>query len=509
SPRHRVAPSPLAASPRPRVPALPKAHEPENSPRNLIDFSLLCRLMSVVSLEFLRAAALGDINRLRAFLAQGVDINSTNKANQTALMLAAAFKHSEIVRFLLTAGANANCHDELGLTATDWAQQQTEIVQLINSAERLRGSQGHDAKPSPLTPPSPASAQKVDRPGSEELSSTILRANKRYAQTVATSQVPTAAAQALLQAENEETIDAPAPAAQNLNNDTTAVPRPAPVITLDHIPTIEVSSDPIIVDTTSLQTRSRAMKTLFRVSIVVFFLIAGFVSYHLATSLLSTRSANGVRPEPAPIPVKATKQPKSSPIVGGELAGAELFIPDPAYPRDATIEAANVTVGIQVSRKGIVVSAKALDGDETLRSAAEKAAKSSAFAPDKLQDKSSLINGTITYNFLKLSNSAQHVAESGFIADPGEVSATAGGPLAGAELKLAVPQISKSRPVEIESMTVVVRVSRTGKVVSWRPLDGDPHLRASVIKAARTSTFNPDKLPGDDDVVGIITYKFQ
>ena len=96
--------------------------------------------MSVVTLEFLRASALGDINRLRALLAQGVDINSTNKANQTALMLAAAFKQTEIVKFLLTAGANVNCHDELGLTAADWAQQQAEIIQLVNSAERLPAS---------------------------------------------------------------------------------------------------------------------------------------------------------------------------------------------------------------------------------------------------------------------------------------------------------------------------------------------------------------------------------
>src|SRR6478672_671783 len=110
--------------------------------------------MGVVTLEFLRAAALGDINRLRPLLAQGVDINTTNKANQTALMLAAAFKHEEIVKFLLTAGANVNCHDELGLTAADWAQQQAEITQLINAAERLSPPL-HDPKPTTSIPTSP------------------------------------------------------------------------------------------------------------------------------------------------------------------------------------------------------------------------------------------------------------------------------------------------------------------------------------------------------------------
>src|SRR5690349_23953607 len=130
--------------------------------------------MSVVTLEFLRAAALGDINRLRALLAQGVDINSTNRANQTALMLAAAFKQTEIVKFLLTAGANVNCHDELGLTAADWAQQQAEIIQLINSADRLRGPV-HDPKPtqSPQIPPQERADS--DGSGSAELGSVILR----------------------------------------------------------------------------------------------------------------------------------------------------------------------------------------------------------------------------------------------------------------------------------------------------------------------------------------------
>jgi hypothetical protein len=228
------------------------------------------------------------------------------------------------------------------------------------------------------------------------------------------------------------------------------------------------------------------------------------VSYHLITRKTS------IQPEPIPAPVLlATKPAKSAPSVGPELAGAELFLPDARYPPDATVENANVTVGIKVSRKGIVVSAKAIDGDESLRSAAEKAAKSSAFAPDKLQDRGSIISGTITYNFVKKSEANQHASEPSADGAPTQVSATAGGPLVGAERNLEIPPVPSRLKVVKEAVTVVVRVNRTGRVVSWRPLNIEPRLRAWVIKGARASTFDPTKLPGDRDVVGTITYTFQ
>jgi hypothetical protein len=124
-----------------------------------------------------------------------------------------------------------------------------------------------------------------------------------------------------------------------------------------------------------------------------------------------------------------------------------------------------------------------------------------------------LIDGTITYNFLKPNVNIHPPTEDfGFITDVSahsNVSASAGGPLAGAERKLVIPKIPKSIRVEQESATVVVRVNRAGKVMSWRPLDGEASFRQYLIKAARTSTFNPAKLPGESNVVGYITYKFE
>lgn len=460
--------------------------------------------MSVVTLEFLRAAALGDINRLRALLAQGVDINSTNKANQTALMLAAAFKQTEIVKFLLTAGANVNCHDELGLTAADWAQQQAEIIQLINSSEGLGTSPA-----TPVVQPSPEEKTESDATSSADLGSVILRANKRYAQTVSPDLFATAAARAPITAEVEidETVDSPKPAPAQLTEDTVA---PAAIGPKTSAPAASESLKPAsrvdIVLPQPSHPRSPVVRQLFRVGIVLLLLVAAFVSYHLAT-----RKANVVQLEPTTIPVRAAPKPtKTAPVVGGDLAGAELYIADAEYPPDATVESGNVTVGVQVSRKGIVVSAKAVDGDESLRSTAEKAAKGSAFTPDKLQDRGSLIKGTITYSFLKASDSAAHRNEFGFSDEtPTEVVATAGGPLVGAERKLEIPPVPSRLHVGKGAVTVVVRVSRSGRVLSWRPLNADSRLRPWMIKGARASTFDPTKIPGEGDVVGTITYRFQ
>lgn len=412
--------------------------------------------MSVASIELLRAAISGDLNRLRSLLAHGVDVNSANKANQTALMLATAFKRVEIVKYLVGSGADVTLQDELGLTAADWARGDTRITQLFNAA--------------PLsTVPRTPSFQVTNQvratnhdPKLGALSGAILRDRTSVNFAGSGSELPKAP-------------------------DSFDIPVPHPLL------------------------MSPANRTLFRVIIVILLLVGGFLSYHLVSYVLSTRSSSGVKPESATIPVNAaTKPTKSAPAVGGELAGAELFLPDAEYPADAIVASGTVTVGIQVSRKGIVVKAEALDGDESLRSAAEKAALSSAFVPEKLENSSSLIEGTITYNFLK--DDVKPREDFGFSIEaitPANVSATAGGPLAGAERRLVIPKIPERVRVEQESTTVVVRVNRAGRVMSWRSLDGDTRLRAYLIKAARASTFDPDKLPGEGQVVGIITYKLQ
>ncbi|WP_209121777.1 ankyrin repeat domain-containing protein [Alkalihalobacillus sp. BA299] len=61
---------------------------------------------------FLEAAAKGDLEELKKHLEQGVDINSTNKQKQTAILIAALNNHHTAVKFLVDAGADINVQDQ-------------------------------------------------------------------------------------------------------------------------------------------------------------------------------------------------------------------------------------------------------------------------------------------------------------------------------------------------------------------------------------------------------------
>jgi ankyrin repeat protein len=61
----------------------------------------------------------GDLKAVKQAIAQGADVNYTNKSGMTALMYAGESYSGdpEMVRFLLKNGANINLVDELGYTA--------------------------------------------------------------------------------------------------------------------------------------------------------------------------------------------------------------------------------------------------------------------------------------------------------------------------------------------------------------------------------------------------------
>jgi uncharacterized protein len=58
--------------------------------------------------ELIISAENGELNRVRALLEKGADVNARSDGGHTALMLAAAAGHLEIVKALLNAGADAN-----------------------------------------------------------------------------------------------------------------------------------------------------------------------------------------------------------------------------------------------------------------------------------------------------------------------------------------------------------------------------------------------------------------
>jgi hypothetical protein len=63
-------------------------------------------------INFVNTAAQGRLKDIHDLLLQGEDPNSSDLSGNTALVMAAANKHPEVVEMLVNAGANVNCRDK-------------------------------------------------------------------------------------------------------------------------------------------------------------------------------------------------------------------------------------------------------------------------------------------------------------------------------------------------------------------------------------------------------------
>jgi len=132
-----------------------------------------------MSNELMAAAHVGDIERVKQLLAQGVDVNATDEAGWTALtkacynpeqkrghadvvqvlidaganieapigygvrplMLAAGYGETAVVEILLKAGADVLAKNEGGYTALMMVKQKfyVDVINLLHEAEQLAG----------------------------------------------------------------------------------------------------------------------------------------------------------------------------------------------------------------------------------------------------------------------------------------------------------------------------------------------------------------------------------
>lgn len=85
---------------------------------------------------FRGAARYGDVERLRALLDGGSDVNARDRYHQTGLMLAAQGGHAAAVRLLIERGAELNVAAKFSLTALMLAVigDHAEVVRLLVSA---------------------------------------------------------------------------------------------------------------------------------------------------------------------------------------------------------------------------------------------------------------------------------------------------------------------------------------------------------------------------------------
>ncbi|WP_348822146.1 ankyrin repeat domain-containing protein [Flavobacterium aestuarii] len=78
------------------------------------------------------AISKGDIEAVKKFIEYGADVNEVSNG-MSPLMIAARYNKVEIIKLLLSKGANLNKKDENGFTALKYAElsNATEAIQLL------------------------------------------------------------------------------------------------------------------------------------------------------------------------------------------------------------------------------------------------------------------------------------------------------------------------------------------------------------------------------------------
>ena len=86
--------------------------------------------------DLMVAAASGNVAGLRTLVADGVNLDETDKEGKTALMYASDGGHVDAVKFLIESRANPNLKAKNGKTAMMFAADKghTQIVQILKNA---------------------------------------------------------------------------------------------------------------------------------------------------------------------------------------------------------------------------------------------------------------------------------------------------------------------------------------------------------------------------------------
>ena len=130
------------------------------------------------------------------------------------------------------------------------------------------------------------------------------------------------------------------------------------------------------------------------------------IARNSGSSVSGSSSAELTRPVPERVeskpPPPAITKP-TAPISKGVITGEAIYLPKPPYPQAAIAVGAQGAVSVQVliDESGRVVSAKAVDGNPLLRTAAIGAARQARFNPTKLSGNPVKVTGVIVYKFTR------------------------------------------------------------------------------------------------------------
>jgi ankyrin repeat protein len=81
----------------------------------------------------------GETAIAQRLIAAHCDVNERNDAGQTALMMAAMFGRTDVVKMLIANGAKPELQDRVGNTAVSLAQQQANQQMITLLAQAVKG----------------------------------------------------------------------------------------------------------------------------------------------------------------------------------------------------------------------------------------------------------------------------------------------------------------------------------------------------------------------------------
>jgi Ankyrin repeats (many copies) len=135
------------------------------------------------NLSLHKAIKAGNTEAVRALLAGGADVNETNDAGQTPLIIAIVAGQHQCLRPLLRAGADPFVRDQTGLTAIDWAKRKGE-TQLAQSLSTHSQSEDSDT-PSDAAPRPPAREPRTAPPPVDDYPRTPISADEKARRFIA------------------------------------------------------------------------------------------------------------------------------------------------------------------------------------------------------------------------------------------------------------------------------------------------------------------------------------
>ncbi|HEV2833675.1 MAG TPA: TonB family protein [Pyrinomonadaceae bacterium] len=429
--------------------------------------------MSFVPLT--QAVTSGDASVVSAVLANGADVNERTGGGQTPLILATIFNHTHLIRLLLEAGADPSLRDNLGLNAIDWAQRRgaTEAIELFSNKPARARSHTDLPKPQGTLTPQPQS-----RPASgdkRETSKPVSEAEKGQRWLAGLKQRIAEQSQRemeegtnIFHARPEQQPE-PAPEPQPEPAPEPA-PEPVPIKEPDikQVPVREPEPAPQPQPEPEPQIRTSSHK-----------------SEHPLQSVEKVQAVEEVRPsEELVVRRKSGRKrcPKCNAIYNSDLVAycAHHIVP-------------------------------LVDDDEPIISEPSKPSPVLFWMLIVITLTGSVVIGSLMASYFYHPNkpSTQTAASAPELGPVQKGLPGVGAELDGTVISLPVAEcpLNGQEPIP-GTVTVRITVDRNGRVKAARASGGDWLLRDAATKAARNSTFSPEKLRGRE-TEGTITYTFE